>query len=262
MKNKKRKKVFYLPDSPMAKSLQRWKDGWENYPESMELRRKRGVEKNSKGWKNYRNRLWQCFVYEIADSEISPEKLRTVCESLSMNSKQNGTKVKSLKAYLTKWGFIKWLPEKDSYLNLYRIKHEEESRAQADRRNAQQAEEERLAVERLEAEKLEREAQQRHREETERARAQQSPAHRVTQSQQPSQPEISELEGLKRVRERTLKSISWSVSQAEKETDPARAQGWEKAVEISKNRLSKIDLQIYELENCGKKLSEGIAIES
>jgi hypothetical protein len=54
---------------------------------------------------------------------------------------------------------------------------------------------------------------------------------------------------------RTLKSLSWSIEQAEKETEQTRAQGWENGIAILKERLSKIDLGISELENCGQALS-------
>lgn len=118
---------------------------------------------------------------------------------------------------MKRWGFIKWDTEKQLYLNCYRVRLEEESRARLDRSKAK--------------------------------------AHRVTQAQQVRQAEPSELERLKEVKERTLKSISWSIDQAEKETELTRAQGWEKALEILKERLSKIDLQISELENCGQELS-------
>ncbi len=218
---KKRKKVFHRPGSPKAKSLQRFKHGWENYPESMESRRKRGVIGNSKKHERSRQWLQNYFAYEISDHEISPKDFESVCRYL-IELKGKGSKLRSVRAYLKRWGFIKWDTVKQVYLNCYRIKLEESSRTHLDRT---------------------------------RVPAKPSPAHRVTQAQQVRQAEPSELERLKEVKERTLKSISWSIDQAEKETELTRAQGWEKALEILKERLSKIDLQISELENCGQELS-------
>lgn len=213
---KKRKKVFHRPGSPMAKNKQRFKYCWENYPESMELRRKRGVEENSKKCGRYRQWLQNYFAYEIRENEISSKDFESVCRYL-IGLKGKGSKLRSVRAYLKRWGFIKWDTEKQLYLNCYRVRLEEESRARLDPSKAK--------------------------------------AHRVTQPQQGTQAEPSELERLREARVRTLKSLSWSIEQAEKETEQTRAQGWENGIAILKERLSKIDLGISELENCGQALS-------
>jgi len=214
---KKRKKVFHRPGSPMAKNKQRFKYCWENYPESMELRRKRGVEENSKKCGRYRQWLQNYFAYEISESEISSKDFERVCRYL-IELKGKGSKLRSVRAYLKRWGFIKWDTEKQLYLNCYRLRlEEEESRARLDRSKAK--------------------------------------AHRATQPQQVRQAEPSELERLREARVRTLKSLSWSIEQAEKETEQTRAQGWENGIAILKERLSKMDLEISELENCGQTLS-------
>jgi len=260
VKMKKRKRVLYLPNSPMAKSLQRFKNAWKDYPESMELRRKRGVEKRSRKCKLYRDNLFKYFVYEQPLTEFSPEILERICYDIRNEKRDQGkwAKIKSIKRFLTKYGFIKYEEERDLYLNCYKIKRAEEERAESDRRNAQRKEEERLKLGQAEAEKLEREAQQRHRE----VEPKPTQAHRVTQPQQGTQADPGELERLKGLRDRAIKSLTWSISEAEKETDPTRAQGWRQGIAIYKERLSKIDLEISDLEKCGKKLSEGIAIES
>lgn len=213
---KKRKKVFHRPGSPMAKSLQRWKELWETNPESMELRRKRGVEENSKKCGRYRQWLQNYFAYEISSNEISSKDFESVCRYL-IELKGKGSKLRSVRAYLKRWGFIKWDTERQLYLNCYRVRLEEESQARLDPSKAK--------------------------------------AHRVTKPQQATQAEPSELERLKEARVRTLKSLSWSIEQAEKETELTRAQGWENGIAILKERLSKMDLEISELENCGQALS-------
>lgn len=299
---KNRKKVFHLPGSPMAKSLQRWKELWETNPESMELRRKRGVEKRRRNCNKYKDHLWNYFVSDDPGTEITPEYLNRICYHFVNEKRNQGsrwTKLKSFKRFLTKNGFIKYDFERDLYLNCHKIKRLEEIRVETDRRRAeeeaqrirdeaQRAEDERLrleqietykvrreaqhiegeaqqakkkreAVERWEAEKAEREAQQRHREaEPQQAEAKPPQAHRETQPQQGTQAEqsvVSDLRLLKLKRRNALNQVQFYKIQSEKETDQAKLEKCLHLLELYNEHLSRFDLEISKLENCGEKLS-------
>lgn len=228
----------------MAKSLQRFKELWKTNPESMEARRKRGVERRILNCDKYFDKLFALFVHELGE-EISPEQLNRICYNIINEKRNRGkwTKLKSVKRYLTKYRLIKYDFERDIYLNWRKIKHQEKERAEADRRKAE--------AEAQQAETLADYAE----DEAQRIEAKATQAHRETQSQQGTQAEPSVLGRLKIARERIIKSLNWSISEAEKDTNPARSQGWQRAIEVSKERLRKTDLQISELEKCEAKCS-------
>ena len=271
---KNRKKVFHLPGSPLAKSLQRWKELWKTNPESMELRRKRGVEKRRRNCNKYKDHLWNYFVSDDPGTEITPEYLNRICYHFVNEKRNQGsrwTKLKSFKRFLTKYGFIKYDFERDLYLNCHKIKRLEEIRVETDRRRAeeeaqrikdeaQRAEDERLRLERLEADRVQRatqqgEAQQRNREaEPQQAVAKPPQAHRETQPQQGTQAEPSELERLKKMRERTLMVLKNTKDRAEKNTNRDYIEGFEQTIAGLNERLVRTDLEISELENCEAKL--------
>ena len=273
---KNRKKVFHLPGSPLAKSLQRWKELWKTNPESMELRRKRGVEKRRKNCSKYKDHLWNYFVSDDPGTEITPEYLNRICYHFVNEKRNQGskwTKLKSFKRFLTKYGFIKWDSERDLYFNCHKIKRLEEIRVETDRSRAadeaQRAEDERLRLERLEADRVQREAQQAEDErlrvervkafsgqgKPQQAEAKPPQAHWVTQPQQAGQSAVSNLRRLKLLREHSIKSMSEYMRQAEKEADTAKLEKCQQMVEIYNNLLGKYELEISELENCGEKLS-------
>jgi len=278
---KKRIKVFHLPGSPMAKSLQRWKELWETNPESMEARRKRGVEKRRKNCGKYKDHLWNYFVSDDPGTEITPEYLNRICYHFANEKRNQGskwTKLKCFKRFLTKYGFIKWDSERDLYFNCYKIKRLEEIRVETDRSRAadeaQQAEDERLRLERLEADRVQREARQaedeaqqaeRERLRVERAKAfsgQREPqqaevkppqAHRETQSQQGTQAEPSELERLKDLRVRRLRFLDGV--RKEVLDHPERSHAWEPIIEKGKLFIADLEIKISELEKCEAKCS-------
>jgi len=255
---KNRKKVFHLPGSPMAKSLQRWKELWETNPESMELRRKRGVEKRRKNCNKYKDHLWNYFVSDDPGTEITPEILKRICYHFINEKRNRGkwTKLKSFKRFLTKHGFIKWDFERDIYFNCYKIKRLEEIRLETDRRKAedeaqrireeaQRAEDERLRLERLEADRVQREAQQ--------SIAKPPQAHRETQPQQGTQAEPSELERLNDLRVRRLRFLD-SVRK-EVLDHPEQSHAWEPIIEKGKLFIADLEIKISELEKCEAKCS-------
>lgn len=285
---KKRIKVFHLPGSPMAKSLQRWKELWETNPESMELRRKRGVEKRRKNCGKYKDHLWNYFVSDDPGTEITPEYLNRICYHFANEKRNQGskwTKLKSFKRFLTKNGFIKYDFERDLYFNCYKIKRLEEIRAETDRsraedeqrrveREAQQAEDERLRLERLEAYKVEREAQrikdEAQQAEDERLRvervkafigqgkpqqaeAKPPQAHRETQPQQGTQAEPGELQRLKDLRVQRLRFLD-SIRK-EVLDHPEQSHTWEPIIEKGKLFIADLEIKISELEKCEAKLS-------
>ena len=256
---KNRKKVFHLPGSAMAKSLQRFKELWKTNPESMELRRKRGVEKRRKNCNKYKDHLWNYFVSDDPGTEITPEYLNRICYHFVNEKRNQGskwTKLKSFKRFLTKNGFIKYDFERDLYFNCHKIKRLEEIQVETDRRKAeaeaqrikdeaQQAEDERLRLERLEADRVQREAQQ--------AVAKPPQAHRETQSQQGTQAEPSELERLKDLRVRRLRFLD-SVRK-EVLDHPEQSHAWEPIIEKGKLFIADLEIKISELEKCEAKLS-------
>ena len=136
---KNRKKVFHLPGSPKAKSLQRWKELWETNPESMELRRKRGVEKRSRDCKRARDTIYRYFVFEQSLNEITPENLERICYQIKNRRRGQGkwSKIKSVRRYLTRYGYIKYDFERDLYLNCYKIDRLEEIRLETEQRKAE-----------------------------------------------------------------------------------------------------------------------------
>lgn len=240
--------------------MQRWKELWETNPESMEARRKRGVEKRKRNCYKYKEQLWKYFVSDDPGTEITPEYLNRICYHFVTEKRNQGnwTKLQSFKRFLTKYGFIKWDSERDLYLNCYKIERLEEIRAEADRRRAeeeaqrirneaQQAEEERLRLERLEADRVQREAQ--------RAEPKPPQAHRETQPQQGGQSGLTDLRQLKLKRRNAINSISFYKTQSEKETDQAKLEKCLHLIEIYNQHLSQFDLEISKLENCGEKLS-------
>jgi hypothetical protein len=244
---KNRKKVFHLPGSPMAKSLQRWKELWETNPESMELRRKRGVEKRRRNCNKYKDHLWNYFVSDDPGTEITPEYLNRICYHFVNEKRNQGskwTKLKSFKRFLTKNGFIKYDFERDLYFNCHKIKRLEEIRLETDRRKAEE-EAQRAEDERLEADRVQREAQQ--------AVAKPPQAHRETQPQQGTQAEPSELERLKDLRVgrlRFLDSIRKEVLD-----HPDQSHAWEPIIEKGKLFIADLEIKISELENCEAKCS-------
>jgi hypothetical protein len=271
---KKRKKTFHAPGSPKALSLQRFKYGWDTNPESMELRRKRAVEKRSRTCRIDRENIYKYFVFQQSFNEISPEILEHICYQIRNGKSGRGkfTKIKSVRRYLTKHRFIEYDFKRDLYLNCYKIAHEEKERAETDRRKAedeqrrvereaQQAEDERLRAQRLEADRVQRatqqgEAQQRHREpEPQQAVAKPPQAHRETQAQPISQSGLTELERLKQMRERTLMVLKNTKERAEKNTNRDYIEGFEQTIAVLNERLVRTDLQISELENCEAKCS-------
>jgi hypothetical protein len=254
---KKRKKTFHAPGSPMALSLQSFKRGWETNPESMELRRKRAVEKRSRTCRRDRENIYRYFVFEYSLNEITPENLERICYQIKNRRRGQGkwSKIKSVRRYLTLYGFIKYDSERDLYLNCYKIEHEEKERAETDQRKAeaeqrrveqeaQRAEDERLRAQRLEADRVQREAQQ--------AVAKPPQAHRETQPQQGTQDKPSELEGLKKSLEYRLGLLNWASTEAKKDIDP---KAWEGIIENTKRVIAKLELKISELENCEAKCS-------
>jgi hypothetical protein len=270
---KKRKKVLYPKGSPMEKSLQRFKELWKTNPESMEARRKRGVEKRIQNCDKYFEKLWALFVHQLGE-EISPEQLNRICYDMINEKRNRGkwTKLKSIKRYLTKYRLIKYDFERDIYLNWRKIKHQEKERAEAERikaeeearrirEEAQRAEDERLRLERLEADRVQREAQQaeaqqRHREpEPQQAEVKPPQAHRETQPQQGTQAEPSELERLKKMREKQLGFHSFFLAEAEKDTNPANAESWKRNNEKRRLLIADLEIKISELENCEAKCS-------
>ena len=252
----------------MALSLQSFKKGWDTNPESMELRRKRGVAKHSLARRRDREKLYRYFVFEYSLNEITPENLEHICHQIRNGKRGRGkwTKIKSIRRHLTLYGFIKYDFKRDLYLNCYKIDHEEKERAEADRRRAQaeqykvereaqRAEDERLRAQRLEADRVQRATQQRHREaEPQQAVAKTPQAHRETQPQQGTQAEPSELERLKKMRERTLMVLKNTKDRAEKNTNRDYIEGFEQTIAGLNERLVRTDLEISELENCEAKL--------
>ena len=244
---KNRKKVFHLPGSPMAKSLQRWKELWETNPESMELRRKRGVEKRRRNCNKYKDHLWNYFVSDDPGTEITPEYLNRICYHFVNEKRNQGskwTKLKSFKRFLTKNGFIKYDFERDLYFNCHKIKRLEEIRLETDRRKAEE-EAQRAEDERLEADRVQREAQQ--------AVAKPPQAHRETQPQQGTQAEPSELERLKDLRVRRLRFLD-SIRK-EVLNHPEQSHAWEPIIEKGKLFIADLEIKISELENCEAKCS-------
>jgi hypothetical protein len=261
---KKRKKVLYPKGSPMEKSLQRFKELWKTNPESMEARRKRGVEKRIQNCDKYFEKLWALFVHQLGE-EISPEQLNRICYDIINEKRNRGkwTKLKSIKRYLTKYRLIKYDFERDIYLNWRKIKHQEKERAEAERikaeeeaqrirDEAQRAEDERLRLERLEADRVQREAQ-RIRDEAQQAVAKPPQAHRETQSQQGTQAEPSELERLNDLRVRRLRFLD-SVRK-EVLDHPEQSHAWEPIIEGGKLFIADLEIKISELEKCEAKCS-------
>ena len=245
---KNRRKVFHLPGSPMAKSLQRWKELWETNPESMELRRKRGVEKRRKNCNKYKDHLWNYFVSDDPGTEITPEYLNRICYHFVNEKRNQGskwTKLKSFKRFLTKNGFIKYDFERDLYFNCHKIKRLEEIQVETDRRRAedeaqrirdeaQRAEDERLRLERLEADRVEREAQQ----------AQQAEAKR-----------IKTLETLKKQKVDGLKLLDTLRIERDECNDPTLKPNKDSFIRRIEEILIGYDKKISELENCEAKCS-------
>lgn len=261
----------------MALSLQSFKKGWDTNPESMELRRKRAVEKRSRDCKRARDTIYRYFVFEYSLNEITPENLERICYQIKnrRRGQSKWSKIKSVRRYLARYGYIKYDFERDLYLNCYKIDHEEKEQAEADQRKAQaeqykvereaqqeaqRAEDERLRAQRLEADRVQRatqqgEAQQRHREaEPQQAVAKPPQAHRETQPQQGTQAEPSELERLKKMRERTLMVLKNTKDRAEKNTNQDYIEGFEQTIAGLNERLVRTDLEISKLENCEAKL--------
>ena len=256
---KKQKKVFHLPNSPKAKSLQRFKELWRTNPESMELRRKRGVEKRKRNCNKYKDELWNYFVNDNPEVEISPESLNRICYHFVNEKRNQGskwTKLKSFKRFLTKYGFIKWDSERDLYLNCYKIKRLEDIRVETDRKKAedeaqrirdeaQQAEDERLRVERLEADRVQREAQraeweaQRIRDEAQRAEAKR----------------IKDLNFYKEVKAYAIERLDNFRKEVNDCNDPKLKLDRDNFIRRIEDNLIKYDKLISELENCGEKLS-------
>jgi hypothetical protein len=245
---KKRIKVFHLPVSAMAKSLQRFKELWKTNPESMELRRKRGVEKRIKNCNKYKDHLWNYFVSDDPGTEITPEYLNRICYHF-MNEKRNQgskwTKLKSFKRFLTKYGFIKWDSERDLYFNCHKIKRLEEIQVETDRRRAeeeaqrireeaQRAEEKRLRLEQIEADRVQREAQQ----------AQQAEAKR-----------IKTLKNLKEQKVDGLKLLDTLRIERDECNDPTLKPNRDNFIRRIEEILIGYDKQISELEKCEAKLS-------
>jgi len=244
---KNRKKVFHLPGSPKAKSLQRWKEHWKTNPESMEARRKGAVEKRKRKCNNYKDHLWNYFVSDDPGTEITPEILKRICYHFINEKRNRGkwTKLKSFKRFLTKHGFIKWDFERDIYFNCYKIKRLEEIRLETDRRKAedeaqrireeaQRAEDERLRLERLEADRVQREAQQ----------AQQAEAKR-----------IKDLNYYKRVRESAIELLDKVRIGANDCNEPKLKLDRDNFINRIENDITKYDKQISELEKCEAKCS-------
>jgi hypothetical protein len=244
---KKRRKVFHAPGSPMALSLQRFKYGWDTNPESMELRRKRAVEKRSRDCRRDREKLYKYFVFQQSFSEISPEILEHICYQIrnGKSGQSKLSKIKSIRRYLTLYGFIKYDSERDLYLNCYKIEHEEKERAEADQRKAE-AQRIRDEAQRAERERLKAEPQQ--------AVAKPPQAHRETQSQQVGLPRFN-LRQLKLLRDSAVRSVSEYEIKSEKETDQAKLEKCLQFVEVYKRLVSKYELEISELEKYEAKLS-------
>ena len=245
----------------MAKSLQRWKELWETNPESMEARRKRGVEKRIQNCDKYFEKLWALFVHQLGE-EISPEQLNRICYDIINEKRNRGkwTKLKSIKRYLTKYRLIKYDFERDIYLNWRKIKHQEKERAEAERikaeeearrirEEAQRAEDERLRLERLEADRVEREAQ-RIRDEAQQAEAKPPQAHRETQSQQVTQAEPSELERLKQRRAGWIMGLKIKQGFLKDCTYQPHIEQYEDSIKRLSEGIEDLDKQISELEKC------------
>lgn len=231
----------------MAKSLQRFKYGWDTNPESMELRRKRAVEKRRKNCSKYKDHLWNYFVSDDPGTEITPEYLNRICYHFVNEKRNQGskwTKLKSFKRFLTKHGFIKYDFERDLYFNCHKIKRLEEIRVETDRSRAadeaQRAEDERLRLERLEADRVQREAQ-RIRDEAQRAEA------------KPTQAEPSELQRLKDLRAQRLRFLDSIRKQVL--DHPEQSHAWEPIIEKGKLFIADLEIKISELENCEAKCS-------
>ena len=244
----------------MALSLQRFKYGWDTNPESMELRRKRAVEKRSRDCRRDREKLYKYFVFQQSFSEISPEILEHICYQIrnGKSGQSKLSKIKSIRRYLTLYGFIKYDSERDLYLNCYKIEHEEKERAEADQRKAeaeaqrirdeaQRAERERLYRERLEADRVQREAQQ--------AVAKPPQAHRETQSQQGTQAEPSELERLKQRREGWIMGLKIKQGFLKDCTYQPHIEQYEESIKRLSECIEDLDKQISELEKYEAKLS-------
>ncbi len=259
----------------MALSLQSFKKGWDTNPESMELRRKRAVEKRSRDCKRARDTIYRYFVFEYSLNEITPENLERICYQIKnqRRGQSKWSKIKSVRRYLARYGYIKYDFERDLYLNCYKIDHEEKERAETDRRKAegeqrrvereaqqeaQRAEDERLRAQRLEADRVQRatqqgEAQQRNREaEPQQAVAKPQQAHRETQPQQGTQAEPSELERLKVLRVRKLRFLDGVRKQVL--DHPEESHVWEPTSERVKLFIADLEIKISELENCEAKL--------
>lgn len=249
---KKRIKVFHLPGSQMAKSLQRWNELWKTNPESMELRRKRGVEKRRKNCSKYKDHLWNYFVSDDPGTEITPEYLNRICYHFVNEKRNQGskwTKLKSFKRFLTKYGFIKWDSERDLYLNCYKIKRLEEIRVETDRSRAadeaQRAEDERLRLERLEADRVQREAQQAEWE-----------AQRIErEAQQAEAKRIKDLNYYKEVRVTSIELLDKLRKEASECNDPKLKPNRDNFINKIEKGLTKYDKLISELEKCGQELS-------
>ena len=249
---KNRKKVFHLPGSPMAKSLQRWKELWETNPKSMEARRKRGVERRRKNCSKYKDHLWNYFVSDDPGTEITPEYLNRICYHFVNEKRNQGskwTKLKSFKRFLTKYGFIKYDFERDLYLNCHKIKRLEEIRVETDRRKA---EDEQRRVE-LEAQQ---EAQQEAQRIKEEARQAEWEAYRIErEAQQAVAKRIKDLNFYKEVRVTTIEVLDKLRKEASECNDPKLKPNRDNFINKMEKGLTKYDKLISELENCGEKLS-------
>jgi hypothetical protein len=124
VKMKNRKRIIYPYGSPMAKSLQRWKELWREKPEVMESLRQRGVQKKKKA--DWRYKVWisDIFEYKVGETELNPGRLSKIIYAILKDRKENGRrfmKIKSLKRYLVKHKIIKYDIERDLYFNLILI---------------------------------------------------------------------------------------------------------------------------------------------
>lgn len=233
---KKQRKVFHLPNSPKAKSLQRFKELWRTNPESMELRRKRGVEKWKRNCNKYKDELWNYFVNDNPEVEISPESLNRICYYFIKEKRNRGkwTKLKSFRRFLTKNNFIKYDFERDLYLNCYKIDRLEEIRLETEQRKAE-----------AEARRKQEEAR--------RLEPKPPQAHRETQHQQVGQA-LDKLEELKKNREACIEILRGVAIKLDKNSDPAFSEHLKVKENKFRNKLEELDLEISKLENCGEKL--------
>jgi hypothetical protein len=163
---KKRKRVIYPYGSPMAKSLQRWKELWREKPEVMESLRQRGVQKKKNA--DWRYKVWisDIFEYKVGETEFNPGQLSKIIYAILKDRKENGRrfmKIKSLKRYLVKHKIIKYDIERDLYFNLILI---EKQNREAEEQRARKIE---LEVERVRKEKLRAEEAERKKVEEQRA---------------------------------------------------------------------------------------------